>query len=129
MAGRPGTIGGVTGPIEITLRAQALLEQLQEEHRRGGHSLAFIIAGGCCENTAPLLTFADTVVPGADVRLGEVAGVPLFAPAAEGAWLERYGICLDVLAEGRLDDSFSLEVHSGQRFRVTFRPLKESSRS
>jgi uncharacterized protein (DUF779 family) len=81
----------------------------------GREDLVLVLGTGCCDSTAPYLY--DRYLPGADaVRVGEVAGVPVFAPAfLDRLYPGRDGLVLDV-EEGVLSDSFSLESEQGCRF-------------
>ena len=86
----------------------------------GREDLVLVLGTGCCDSTAPYLY--DRYLPGADaVRVGEVAAVPVFAPA----FLDRLypgpdGLVLDV-EEGVLSDSLSLESELGCRFVLRLR--------
>jgi DNA-binding NarL/FixJ family response regulator/uncharacterized protein (DUF779 family) len=89
----------------------------------GREDLVMVLGTGCCDSTAPFLY--DHYYPGPDaVRVGEVAGVPVLAPA----WLSKLyrdedSLMVDV-DNGILADSFSLETEHGCRFtlRVPARP-------
>ena len=86
----------------------------------GRQDLVMMLGTGCCDSTAPFLY--DRYYPGPDaVRVGEVAGVPVFAHR----WLaELYdghdGLVLDV-DEGIVSDSFSLESEHDRRFTLRVR--------
>lgn len=76
--------------------------------------LTFTIGTGCCDSTAPFLY--ENHIIGADARhVGDVAGVPVWAPA----WLaDKYGgetLTIDV-TESEDADSFSVETEFGCRF-------------
>ncbi|MCZ7535427.1 MAG: DUF779 domain-containing protein [Acidimicrobiia bacterium] len=80
--------------------------------RRG--SLTITIGTGCCESTAPFL-YEDFWVGPDQEQVGEVAGVPVFAPE----YLRRLyqgddGVMIDVV-EGVLLESFSIETEYGVR--------------
>lgn len=94
-----------------TPAAAAVVERAKGD-RRG--SLIITIGTGCCESTAPFLY--EDFWPGPDQeQVGEVAGVPVFAPE----YLRRLyrgddGVAIDV-AEGVLLESLSIETEYGVR--------------
>ena len=77
-------------------------------------ALVFTIGTGCCESTAPFLY--EDFWPGPDARqVGEVAGVPVFAPE----YLRALYPGDDALAIDVVDDpaeSMSIETEYGCRF-------------
>lgn len=78
-------------------------------------TLVFTLGTGCCESTAPFL-FEDHW-PGPDAEIvGEVAGVPVYAPAQLRAlYPGDDGVVIDVeQAPGA--ESFSVETELGARF-------------
>ena len=77
--------------------------------------LAFLLSGGCCGGTAPVLVDRATILQGFDVPLGDAAGVPLFAHPDHARHLHDERFVLDVL-EGARSDTFSLEIAHGGRF-------------
>ena len=88
--------------------------------------LVMVLGTGCCDSTAPFLY--DHYLPGADaVRVGEVAGVPVFAHA----WLARLYDDQHVLEvdvdEGLVNDSLSLESEYDCRFTLRA-PMAEPRR-
>jgi uncharacterized protein (DUF779 family) len=80
----------------------------------GREDLVVVLGTGCCDSTAPYLY--DRYLPAADaVRVGDVAGVPVFAPA----FLDRLypggeGLVLDA-EDDVVSDSLSLESEQGCR--------------
>jgi uncharacterized protein len=91
--------------VVATPRAE---ETVRRVAASGREDLVMVLGTGCCDSTAPFLY--DRYEPGSDVtRVGEVAGVPVFAHG----WLaERYDDArpLEVdVDEGLVNDSFSLE--------------------
>lgn len=94
-----------------TPAAAAVVERAKGD-RRG--SLVVTIGTGCCESTAPFLY--DDFWPGPDhEQVGDVAGVPVYAPE----YLRRLyrgddGVVIDV-AEGVLLESLSIETEYGVR--------------
>lgn len=81
----------------------------------GRTDLLMVLGTGCCDSTAPFLY--DHYYPGPDaVRVGEVAGVPVLAPAfLAKLYAGSDGLVVDV-DQGVLSDSFSLEAEHGCRF-------------
>jgi uncharacterized protein (DUF779 family) len=67
--------------VRATPRAEDVVERVKAE---GRSDLVMVLGSGCCDSTAPYLY--DRYYPGSDVvRVGEVAGVPIFSHA----WLAR----------------------------------------
>jgi uncharacterized protein len=98
--------------LTATEAAGRVVGRVASEGRDG---LVMVLGTGCCDSTAPFLY--DRYDPGPEaVRVGEVAGVPVFAHR----WLaELYadsdGLEVDV-DEGIPNDSFSLESEHDCRF-------------
>ena len=91
--------------------AVALIGRLKARHG----PLMFHQSGGCCDGSAPLC-FADGEfrVGDADVRLGDVAGCPVFMAAAQYEHWAHTQLIIDAVP-GR-GGGFSLEVLEGMRF-------------
>jgi uncharacterized protein (DUF779 family) len=83
-------------------------------HDRRG-ALVFTIGTGCCESTAPFLY--EDFWPGPDSEaVGEVAGVPVYAPAyLRDLYPGDDGVTVDVEA-GSMAESMSIETEYGCRF-------------
>ena len=96
--------------ITATERAVAVIERARDR-RRG--SLTVTIGTGCCESTAPFLY--EDFWPGPDQeRIGEVAGVPVFAPDyLRALYPGDDEVVLDVSDE--LAESLSVETEFGCR--------------
>jgi uncharacterized protein (DUF779 family) len=98
--------------IRATPSAETTVRKVAEA---GKEELVMVLGTGCCDSTAPFLY--DRYYPGPDtVRVGDVAGVPVFAHK----WLadlydDSDGLELDV-DEGMPNDSFSLESEYDCRF-------------
>ena len=75
----------------------------------------FTIGTGCCESTAPFLY--EDFWPGPDSeQVGEVAGVPVFAPEyLRALYPGDDGVTIDV-DEGSMAESMSIETEYGCRF-------------
>ena len=98
--------------IEGTEAAARIVGQAKRD-RRG--ALVFTIGTGCCESTAPFLY--EDFWPGPDhEQVGEVAGVPVFAPAyLRAMYPANDGVTIDV-EEGLMAESMSIETEYGCRF-------------
>ena len=95
-----------------TLRAQQLLERVR---RADDGALAFLISGGCCGGTNPVLCRRDAVLDGFDVPLGEAGGLPVFAHPEHARYLAQNHFVIDAL-DAASSDTFSLEAAYGGRF-------------
>jgi uncharacterized protein (DUF779 family) len=93
--------------------AAARIVERAKRDRRG--SLVFTIGTGCCESTAPFLY--DDFWPGPDHEpVGEVAGVPVYAPEhLRALYPGDEGVVVDV-EEGFLAESLSIETEYSCRF-------------
>jgi uncharacterized protein (DUF779 family) len=96
----------------LTARAGRLLGRVQAAHTE---SLAFLISGGCCGGTNPVLCIRSTVIDGFDVPLGQAGGIPVFAHPEHARYLSRDRFVIDALDDVR-SDTFSLEIAHGGRF-------------
>jgi uncharacterized protein (DUF779 family) len=83
-------------------------------HDRSGQ-LVFSIGTGCCESTAPFLY--EDFWPGPDSEaVGEVAGVPVYAPEyLRALYPGNDGVVIDV-DDGLMAESMSIETEYGCRF-------------
>jgi uncharacterized protein (DUF779 family) len=92
--------------------AVARIVERAQRSRRG--ALVFTIGTGCCESTAPSLY--EDFWPGPDAeQVGEVAGVPVFAPAyLRALYPADEGVTIDVVDD--LAESMSIETEYGCRF-------------
>ena len=91
--------------------AARIVEQALRD-RRG--ALVFTIGTGCCESTAPFL-YEDFWPGPDDEQVGEVAGVPVFAPAyLRALYPAGEGVTIDVVDD--LAESMSIETEYGCRF-------------
>jgi uncharacterized protein len=95
-----------------TAAAARIVERAMRD-RRG--ALVFTIGTGCCESTAPFLY--ENFWPGPDSELvGEVAGIPVFAPGyLRALYPGDEGVTVDV-EEGSMAESMSIETEYGCRF-------------
>jgi len=97
--------------VNGTGAAAAVVERAKRE-RRG--ALVFTIGTGCCESTAPFLY--EDFWPGPDSEpVGEVAGVPVYAPEyLRALYPADDGVTIDVVDD--LAESMSIETEYGCRF-------------
>src|SRR4051794_40714919 len=95
-----------------TEAAARIVERAQRD-RHG--ALVFTIGTGCCESTAPFLY--EDFWPGPDQeQVGEVAGVPVYAPAyLRALYPGRDGVVIDV-EDGLMAESLSIETEYLCRF-------------
>ena len=102
--------------VQATEAAQALIDELRSRHGE----LLFYQSHGCCAGSAPMcFTVHELKLSADDRRLGEVAGVPVYASAAQCDYLAGLQMTLDV-APGN-SGSFGLEDGSGRHFVAHFR--------
>ncbi|GEM_PF-1165104 len=111
LTGRGSGVTGVAVSLQVTRRAQALLEDLQREH---GEGLLFMISGGCCDATSPML-LKGFHLGLSDRRLGEVEGIPVYASEEQARRLGGYELVFDVV-DGTGGHGFSLEGARRKRF-------------
>ena len=97
-----------------TLRARQLLARVQRAIT-DDTALAFLVSGGCCGGTNPVLCRRDAVLDGFDVALGEAGGLPVFAHPEHARYLTQNHFVIDALDDVR-SDTFSLEAAHGGRF-------------
>ena len=87
---------------------------VERSRRDRSGELVFTIGTGCCESTAPFLY--EDFWPGPDSeQVGEVAGVPVFAPEyLRALYPASDGVTIDVVDD--LMESMSIETEYGCRF-------------
>jgi uncharacterized protein (DUF779 family) len=100
----------------MIIAATALAEDVAGRVRaaRPGQPLTFVFGSGCCEGTAPHL-FADYVLTAEHQRVGDVAGVGVFADAHVRRLYADRRVVIDAEADP-LADGFSAEIPLGWRF-------------
>src|SRR5205814_7304901 len=98
--------------VTATDRAARVVERMRA--KRSGR-LTITIGTGCCESTAPFLY--EDFWPGPDSEaVGEVAGVPVYAPEyLRNLYPGDEGVTVDV-EEGSMAESMSIETEYGCRF-------------
>jgi uncharacterized protein (DUF779 family) len=108
----------------LTPRARRLLDRVRAADP-AGEALAFVVSGGCCGGTNPVLCRRANVLDGFDVPLGEAGGVPVFAHPDHARYLARDRFVIDALDDAR-SDTFSLEIPHGGRFVLRELPAEET---
>src|SRR5499427_9965728 len=99
----------------LTTRAHRLLDRVRAQTTDSADPLAFMISGGCCGGTNPVLCRQSNVIEGFDVLLGDVEGIGIFAHPEHARYLVRDRFVIDALDDPR-SDTFSLEIPHGGRF-------------
>jgi uncharacterized protein (DUF779 family) len=102
------------GCVGLTALAGALLDRVRAALGKETR-LVFLVSGGCCGGTSPVLCRGDAVLDGFDVRLGEAGSIPVFAHPEHARQLADDRFVIDALDDPR-SDTFSLETAHGGRF-------------
>ncbi len=109
--------------VDATPAAIELIEKLRARHG----PLMFHQSGGCCDGSSPMCyPLGDLIIGDADVKLGEIAGVPFYMSASQFAYWEHTKLIIDVVP-GR-GGMFSLENGEGVRFLTRSRIYTEAER-
>jgi uncharacterized protein (DUF779 family) len=97
--------------VSATPEALELIERLKAQHGE----LMFHQSGGCCDGSAPMcFARGEFMVGGADVKLGEIGGVPFYMSASQFAYWEHTHLIIDAIPGN--GGMFSLERPTGLRF-------------
>ena len=97
--------------VSATPEALELIAALKAQHG----DVIFHQSGGCCDGSAPMLfPRSDFPLGGADVKLGEIGGVPFYMSKSQFAYWEHTHLTIDVVRGN--GGMFSLERPSGLRF-------------
>ena len=99
----------------LTPRARRLLDRVRRAVDPADGALAFMISGGCCGGTNPVLCRRTTILEGFDVLLGEAGGLAVYAHPDHAQYLARDRFVIDAIDDPR-SDTFSLEIPHGGRF-------------
>ncbi|HEY8263453.1 MAG TPA: DUF779 domain-containing protein [Methyloceanibacter sp.] len=100
-------------PPRVTATPDAL--RLIEKLRLSHGDLMFHQSGGCCDGSAPMCYPAgEFKIGGNDVKLGEIAGTPVYMDADQFNYWKHTQLTIDVVP-GR-GAGFSLEAPEGLRF-------------
>lgn len=106
----------------LTPHAHRLLGRVQTAEG-AGDPLVFLISGGCCGGTNPVLCRRSNVIDGFDVLLGDAAGVPVYAHPEHARYLGTDRFLIDAIDDPR-SDTFSLEIRHGGRFVLRELPVE-----
>lgn len=97
--------------VSATPEALELIERLKAQHGE----LLFHQSGGCCDGSAPMcFSPKEFLVGSADVKLGEIGGVPFYMSASQFAYWEHTHLIIDAIPGN--GGMFSLERPTGLRF-------------
>ena len=97
--------------VSATPAAIELIDTLRKQHG----ALMFFQSGGCCDGSAPMCyPLGEFALGAADVKLGEIGGVPFYMGRAQFSYWEHTHIIIDVVP-GR-GGAFSLDSVTGLRF-------------
>ena len=99
----------------LTPRAHRLLERVRGAADSAADPLAFMISGGCCGGTNPVLCRRSNIIEGFDVPLGEAGGITVYAHPDHARYLVSDHFVIDAIDDVR-SDTFSLEIPHGGRF-------------
>jgi uncharacterized protein (DUF779 family) len=97
--------------VLVTPEATAMIDHLRAQHG----DLLFHQSGGCCDGSSPMCyPLGEFRVGAQDVRLGTIAGCPVYIGAAQFEYWAHTQLIIDVV-KGR-GGGFSLEAPEGVRF-------------
>jgi uncharacterized protein (DUF779 family) len=106
--------------VRATDAACALIAEIQRDHP----DILFHQSGGCCDGSSPMCYPVDDFKIGErDVKLGEVAGVPIYISGSQFEAWKHTQLILDVV-EGR-GGMFSLDNGREKRFLTRSRVFTE----
>jgi uncharacterized protein (DUF779 family) len=106
----PSTPAGRAIRVTVTPRAASVLEAVEADV---GEAVAVVLNDGCCDGMGPV-AIRTAMLGHDDVKLGEDAGIPVYAPANRVEVREGWDVTVDV-EERSGSGSFSLEVPRGYR--------------
>jgi len=98
----------------LTPRAGRLLDRVRAADPEAD-TLAFMVSGGCCGGTNPVLCRRGNILEGFDVMIGQAAGIPVYAHPDHAKYLANDRFLIDAIDDPR-SDTFSLEIPHGGRF-------------
>ncbi|WP_084418274.1 DUF779 domain-containing protein [Henriciella litoralis] len=120
MAGSSSTSPETPARVLATQAAHDLIEEIQADYP----DIIFHQSGGCCDGSSPMCYPADDFRIGErDVKLGEVAGVPVYISGSQFEAWKHTQLILDVVA-GR-GGMFSLDNGREKRFLTRSRVFTE----
>ena len=106
--------------VEVVL-TDAASDALRLARAHRDDELVLVIGNGCCDSTAPFL-FAGYVPGPAEVRVGDVDGVPVVLEAPLVDLFDGYEVVIDAATDPG-GDSFSCETELGLRFSMERVPV------
>lgn len=107
--------------VTATPAALSLLRTLRQDHG----DILFHQSGGCCDGSSPMCyPQGDYIVGDADIRLGEIGGVPFFMTASQFEYWRHTQLIIDVVP-GR-GGMFSLENGRELRFLTRSRLFEDA---
>jgi len=108
--------GNAASRVDATEAAIALIDALQAQHGK----LMFHQSGGCCDGSAPMcFPEGEFYLGNADVKLGDVHGVPFYMSASQFEYWQHTHLTLDAITG--TGGQFSLERPTGLRFIIRSR--------
>ncbi len=111
--------------VDKVIATQATLDLINVLKTKYGPQLIFHQSGGCCDNSAANCYLEGEVMIGAaDVKLGEIGGVPFYIGAQQYAYWKHTQLIIDVV-EGGHGGTFSLEGPEGKAFLTRSRLFTE----
>lgn len=112
---------GTPHRVIATAEAEALIAEIQADHGE----ILFHQSGGCCDGSSPMCYPADDFKIGqSDVKLGEVAGVPVYISGPQFEVWKHTQLILDVVP-GR-GGMFSLDNGREKRFLTRSRVFSDA---
>jgi uncharacterized protein (DUF779 family) len=101
----------MTERVLVTDAAATVIDRLRAQHG----NLLFHQSGGCCDGSSPMCyPLGEFRVGAQDIRLGTIAGCPIYIGAAQFEYWAHTQLIIDVVP-GR-GGGFSLESPEGVRF-------------
>ncbi|MBB1162374.1 DUF779 domain-containing protein [Aquariibacter albus] len=111
--------------VDKVIATQATIELIGVLKQKYGPKLIFHQSGGCCDNSAANCYLEGEVMIGtADVKLGEIGGLPFYIGAQQYEYWKHTQLIIDVV-EGGHGGTFSLEGPEGKAFLTRSRLFTE----
>lgn len=102
--------------VDKVIATPATVELIAVLRQKYGPKLIFHQSGGCCDNSAANCYLEGEVMIGpADVKLGEIDGVPFYMGVQQYEYWKHTQLIIDVV-EGGHGGTFSLEGPEGKAF-------------
>ncbi len=111
--------------VDKVIATQATIDLIGVLKQKYGPNLIFHQSGGCCDNSAANCYLEGEVMIGpADVKLGEIGGLPFYIGAQQYEYWKHTQLIIDVV-EGGHGGTFSLEGPEGKAFLTRSRLFTE----